>query len=119
MTRIYPNENFYKSIVRNLREKGHDVLTSFEAGNANQGIPDENVFEFAQSERRVILTLNRGHFIRIHRRNPIHFGIIICTEDTNREALANRIHQALEEADYNIENQLVSIIKPNPSKKGS
>ena len=35
MARIYANENLYRPTVAKLRDLGHDVLTSFEAGNAN------------------------------------------------------------------------------------
>ena len=35
MARLYSNENFSKSVVLYLRQPGHDVLTSFEAGKAN------------------------------------------------------------------------------------
>jgi hypothetical protein len=38
--RFYANENLMTELVETLRQLGHDVLTSYEAGNANQGIPD-------------------------------------------------------------------------------
>ncbi|AFZ48655.1 hypothetical protein Cyast_2712 [Cyanobacterium stanieri PCC 7202] len=38
---FYANENLPLVIVNGLRELNHDVLTSYEAGNANQGIPDD------------------------------------------------------------------------------
>ncbi|GAA6618739.1 hypothetical protein NUACC26_045500 [Scytonema sp. NUACC26] len=37
---------------------GHDVLTVQEAGNANLGIPDNEVSEFAVQENRSVITLN-------------------------------------------------------------
>ena len=40
---FYSNENFPIAMVNLLRSKGHDVLTSYEAGQANQGIPDDVV----------------------------------------------------------------------------
>jgi hypothetical protein len=40
MSRFYSNENLPLEIVKSLRKFGHDVLTSVEAGQANQGIPD-------------------------------------------------------------------------------
>lgn len=89
MARIYANENFYRPVVAKLREFGHDVLTTLEAGKANQKIPDEEVLLFAIAEERVMLTLNRRHFMRLHRLYPKHFGIIVCTED-DFEALAIR-----------------------------
>ncbi len=49
-SRLYSNENFDRRVVVALRELGHDVLTSVDAGRANQRIPDEQVVEFARGE---------------------------------------------------------------------
>jgi hypothetical protein len=48
MAKLYANENFRRKVVEALRELGHDVLTSFEAGNANLSIPDDAVLDFAR-----------------------------------------------------------------------
>ncbi len=47
MTRFYANENLTLDLVRELRQLGYDVLTSIDAGQANQSISDENVLKFA------------------------------------------------------------------------
>lgn len=52
MAFLSANENFPYQVVQALRGLGHDVLTSLEAGNANQSIPDEQVLEFATQNRR-------------------------------------------------------------------
>ncbi|BAZ25510.1 hypothetical protein NIES4073_64150 [Kalymmatonema gypsitolerans NIES-4073] len=79
MARLYADEQFPKKVSELLRTMGHDVLTVQEAGNANLGIPDEEVLAFAVSDNRAVITLNRQDFIRLHRANPVHFGIITCT----------------------------------------
>jgi predicted nuclease of predicted toxin-antitoxin system len=66
MASLYSNENFPKRVVDELRQLGHDVLTSYEAGRANQKIPDDQVLQFAISRNRAVLTLNRSDFIRLH-----------------------------------------------------
>jgi hypothetical protein len=111
MQKLYFNENFPLPAVKLLREMGHDVLTSFEAGNANQRIPDEEVLQFAISQNRILLTLNRRDFIQIHKLNPIHTGIIVCTEDIDFVGFANRIHVILESNNGLFENQLFRIYK--------
>jgi len=63
MASLYTNENFPAKLVALLREMGHDVLTSYEAGNANQRIQDSDVLEFAAKSGRILLTLNRRDFI--------------------------------------------------------
>jgi hypothetical protein len=41
LARLYANENFPLPAVKRLRELGHDVLTTIEAGKANQSIDDQ------------------------------------------------------------------------------
>ncbi len=90
MASFYTNENFPIKVALALREMGHDVLTSHEAGNANQRIPDEEVLEFAGKTGRILLTLNRRDFIDIHKKTPNHAGIEfarkipICVNSQNR-----------------------------------
>ena len=79
MASFYTNENFPIKLVNYLREMGHDVLTSHEAGNANQRIPDEDVLAFAAKAGRILLTLNRRDFIELHEKISNHAGIIVCT----------------------------------------
>ncbi len=91
MARIYSNENFPFPVVEELRRAGHDVLTSLEAGRANQKIPDDQVLAFATQEGRTVLTLNRRDFFRLHKSNPAHGGIIACTADADYTGQAARI----------------------------
>jgi hypothetical protein len=66
MARFYSNENFPKQVVDELASRyGHDVLTTVVAGNANRAVPDEHVLKFAVAQNRVLLTLNRRHFVRL------------------------------------------------------
>jgi len=95
MARLYSNENFPLPVVQRLRELGHDVLTVQESGKADQAMPDLEVLEFAARENRVVLTLNRLHFIRLHGERPNHPGIIVCTFDPDFGRQADRIHEAL------------------------
>ena len=111
MEKLYVNENFPLPVVKLLHNFGHDVLTSFDAGNANQRIPDEDVLAFAASQNRVLLTLNRRDFIQLHQVNPIHAGIIVCTQDMNFAGFANRIHAELVKSKGLFENQLIRIYK--------
>jgi hypothetical protein len=89
------------------------MLTTLEAGQAGQAIPDEAVLAFARAEGRTLLTLNRKHFIRLHRIQPDHAGIVACTCDPNFIGLAQRIHVAIE-ALAQFSGQLIRINRPNP-----
>lgn len=111
MARLYANENFPLNAVLELRSLEHDVTTTFEAGQAGRAIPDEQVLSFAIAEKRIVLTLNRRHFIRLHNTQPDHAGIIVCTIDPDTAALALRIDEAVRSA-TDLSGQLVRINRP-------
>lgn len=96
MARFYSNENFPFPVVAELRKLGHDVLTIQETGRAELAMPDEDVLHFAVERDRAVLTLNRKHFIRLHREHPDHAGIIVCSFDPDFIGQAQRIHTAVE-----------------------
>jgi predicted nuclease of predicted toxin-antitoxin system len=94
MARFYSNENFPRRAVQALRELGHEVLTSLEAGRANKKIPDDEVLQFAKDEERILLTMNRKDFFRLHRNSDAaHAGIVACTQNPDPQALAGDIHE--------------------------
>ena len=95
MARLYSNENFPFPVVMKLRELGHDVLTVLEAGKSDQAIEDDEVLAFATERGRAVLTINRKHFIALHRKTPDHAGIIVCTFDADFAGRAERINAAL------------------------
>ena len=112
MARFYSNENFPIQTVRALRRLGHDVLTSHDAGNANRSVPDEVVLQFAASARRVLLTQNRLHFLRLHQRKAVaHAGIVICTYDPDFTRQASRIHDVIQNQTP-LAGQLLRVSRP-------
>lgn|SRR5688500_13062417 len=111
MALFYSNENFPLPVVVELRTLGHDVLTSQEAGNAGQAVTDSEVLAFAVSTNRTVLTLNRLHFIRLHRSNSKHAGIVVCTFDSDFSRQARRIHDALN-LQPNCAGQVIRVNRP-------
>ena len=99
MADLYSNENFPLRVIKELRLLGHNVLTSFEAGRANQRIPDHEVLAFGVGHNRAILTLNRRDFVHLHRDSSgAHAGIIVCTrDDADPRIFAERIDKAIAE----------------------
>ena len=83
MARLYANENFPLPVVEELRQLGHEVQTTHEAGEAGKSVPDEQVLAFATAEARALVTLNRKHFIHLHNVNPDHACIIVCSFDSD------------------------------------
>ena len=111
MARFYANENFPLPTVEALRCLGHDVLTTAESGKAGQAVPDADVLAFAVAAQRIVVTLNRRHFIRLHQTTPTHAGIVVCTINPDFAALAQRIHSAVE-VQPQMAGQLVRMNRP-------
>jgi hypothetical protein len=110
---LYANENFPEPVVVALRALGHAVLTSREAGNAGRAIPDEDVLAFATNDSRVLVTLNRRDFIRLHGERPDHAGIIVCTVDPDVEGQARRISDAIRDVP-SLAGRLIRVNRPGP-----
>ena len=86
-------------------------MTAQEAGNADQGIPDEAVLAFAISQERAVLTINRDDFIRLHRLDPNHFGIVVCTNNRNWEQFAFRIDETVTREEP-LPGKLIRVVRP-------
>jgi predicted nuclease of predicted toxin-antitoxin system len=108
---LYADENFPLRVVEELRHLGHDVLTAFEDGRANQSITDTDILARATVANRALVTLNRIDFKRLHRQIPNHAGIIICTEDPDRMGQAKRIAAAIAEM-VDLRGKLIRVYRP-------
>ena len=108
---LYADENFPLRVVEELRRLGHDVLTALEDGKANQAITDADLLARASELKRVLLTLNRQDFKRLHLHTASHAGIIICTEDPDRAGQAARINTAIAEA-VDVNGKLIRVYRP-------
>ena len=111
MARLYSNENSPLPVVEELRRLGHDVLTIQETGKAEQGFPDEAILSSAGADNRAVLTINRKHFIRLHKASPEHKGIIVCTADLDFTGQASRIHEAIKFHDT-LARKLIRVNRP-------
>ncbi|WP_254921376.1 DUF5615 family PIN-like protein [Nodularia sp. NIES-3585] len=102
-------------MVLELRQYGYDVLTSQEAGQANQGIPDEDVLTFAIENERVVITLNREDFIALHRNGISHQGMIICKTDRDYKGQIQALYAYLQQIE-DLKNRLIRVKKQNQPK---
>ncbi|MEH2135035.1 MAG: DUF5615 family PIN-like protein [Nostoc sp.] len=115
MFKLYSNDNFPIDMVLELRQYGYDILTSQEAGQANQGIPDEDVLTFATQNQRVVITLNREDFIALHRSAIYHQGIIICKTDRDYAGQIHALYAYLQQTE-DLKNRLIRVKKQNQPK---
>jgi hypothetical protein len=60
---------------------------------------------------RVLLTLNRQDFKRLHHLLPHHAGIVSCTYDADFTGQAKRIHHALKDV-ATLDGRLIRINRP-------
>ncbi len=81
--RFYADENFPLAVV-------------IEDGRANKAISDEKVLTRSTKLDRVLLTINRRDFLRLHNSGKEHSGMILCTFDAEFEGRAGRIHETCE-----------------------
>ncbi|QXE24954.1 hypothetical protein B6N60_03664 [Richelia sinica FACHB-800] len=102
-------------MVIELRRLGYDVLTSQEAGQANQGIPDQEVLAFGNQIERIVITLNRDDFIDLHHKGISHQGIIICKTDRDYTGQVQTLHLYLQQVE-NLKNRLIRVKKQNQRK---
>lgn len=113
---FYSNENFASDMVKILRKSGHTVITSYEAGQANQAIPDDEVLNYAAQNGLAVITFNRNDFIELHNNNVKHAGIIVCKTDRDYQGQINCLHNYLQ-TQSSLVNRLIRIKKQQ--KKGS
>lgn len=108
---FYADENFPLDVVQELRLSGHNVLTAFEDGRANQRVSDEEVLKRAAELKRTLVTLNRADFKKLHQLQTNHSGIVICTFDVDFAGQAQRIITACHKLS-DLNNQLVKVYRP-------
>jgi predicted nuclease of predicted toxin-antitoxin system len=114
MIRFYANENLSAVVVKHLRSLGHDVLTSYDAGNANQGIPDDQVLVTATVDERCVITFNRKDFLALHRSGVDHAGIVIFKDDRDRIQQAQMVDEELSK-ESSLKNRCFRVLKHNQS----
>lgn len=116
MTRLYADENFPFNLITELRNFGYDLLTSYEAEQANQSISDRGVLNFAHSRGRAVITLNREDFISLHRQGIEHSDIIVCKEDRDVLGQSKTLHEFFENDNRSLKNRLIRVKKQNQKR---
>jgi hypothetical protein len=111
--RFYADENFPLAMVLIFRRRGYDVLTSYEANQANRGLPDLEVLKFATTLGRVMITENREDFIQLHQGGHPHAGIVLCKVDRDYEGKVGVLHEFLQQQDQSLSRRLIRLFKQN------
>lgn len=94
--KFYTDEHVPNSVVKGLRLRGVDVLTTKEAGML--GASDEEHMAYAKREGRVIFTHDED-FLNLHSKGFEHNGIVYTHQRTSIGEMVRGlmlIHQVLE-----------------------
>lgn len=89
--KIFVDENIPLMTVKALRALGHDVLDI--RGTVNEGMPDEDLWEMVQQEKRMLITTAKG-FAR-YRDQPHHGILIVRLRKPNRHKIHESVMQAM------------------------
>jgi predicted nuclease of predicted toxin-antitoxin system len=113
MLKFYSNQNFPIEMVNLLRGRGYDVLTSYESGQANQKIPDNEVLMYATNAGRTVITENRQDFINLNFTTSNHAGIVICKADRDYAGKVQVLHDFFTQDKQPMDNRLLRVMKQN------
>jgi hypothetical protein len=117
MALCYVDEDVTEYLAPLLRPRGHDVLTTAEAGA--KGFKDPRQLAFAARADRVLITANRADFVMLHEawlrwsrdweaeNRAVHAGILIVPSGSGKLAdrLANELDRILV-SDIDLRNRL-------------
>ena len=78
--RFYTDEHVANSVVKGLRLRGIDVLTTKDAGMLGES--DEEHIALAKEQRRVVFTQD-DDFLRLHAQGCVHSGIVYAHQRTS------------------------------------
>jgi predicted nuclease of predicted toxin-antitoxin system len=80
--RLYLDHNVNARLASDLRARGFDAITTYEAGNATKS--DEEQLAYATAQGHIILTFNISDFSKLdqqwHEVGKEHAGIVISEE---------------------------------------
>lgn len=104
---ICVDENIPNLTVIELRELGHDVLDL--RGSVYQGISDKLLWSKAQSEKRLLVTTDKG--FTAHRGEAHHGLLIVRLHQPNEAKIHNRIMKAIKELPEDEWKSLVVVMR--------
>ncbi len=98
--KLYIDADITRRLARALRERGYDVLSAHEAGNADAS--DDEQMVFAANQGRALLTCNAGDFTAIFEdywyTDREHSGVIV-SEQLELGEMIRRVTRLLDTVD--------------------
>jgi hypothetical protein len=79
---LYTDADVHGALAAQIRRRGFDTISAYEAGNA--GLDDDDQLEYAVSQRRAILTCNARHFEPLFEEwwqtGRKHYGVVVAEQ---------------------------------------
>lgn len=108
--KILADEGVDRQIVESLRQAGHDVVYVAEL---DPGIPDEDVLETANDERRKLLTADKDFGELVYRRRLLTNGVILARlSGLMPESKAKTLVRAIEEYANDLSPEAFAVVSP-------
>jgi predicted nuclease of predicted toxin-antitoxin system len=110
--RLLVDQDIYKITIDNLRKWGHDVLTAKELGL--QQASDQDLLKRAQTEKRLLLTRDKGFGGLVFLNKELSTGVILLrvapwiADEVHRE-----LHRLLEEHDEEELKNVFCVVEPH------
>ena len=89
--KICVDENIPLATVAELKSLGHDVTDI--RGTANQGMPDDLLWELVQREGRLLISTDKGFVL--HRDEPHHGILVVRLRQPNERKIHERVIRAV------------------------
>src|SRR5437588_633736 len=97
--RVYTDEDVDPAAAEQLGRQGYDALSCLEAGNHNQGLPDEWQLQFATDNGRAIVSYNVSHYATLDglwkTSGREHYGMILLSRRMSIGELGRQLRQHL------------------------
>jgi hypothetical protein len=99
--RLYTDEMIDPALALALRERGYDVQSCHELGQANRSLSDATQLHFATEQGRAILTFNVGDFVTLDLEwkaaGRDHADILASSRVTDLGELLRRVQHHLDD----------------------
>lgn len=83
LPRLMLDENISPKLVNPLWDQGIDAIHVRNRGML--GFADHTLWEYANTEGRIIVTINKGHFMRLAKLSILHPGILVIPSGGTRD----------------------------------
>ncbi|MBM4309293.1 MAG: hypothetical protein FJ123_21405 [Deltaproteobacteria bacterium] len=110
--RFLTDQDIYKITIDRLKEEGHDLLTAKELGL--QQASDQDLLKRAQTEKRMLLTRDKGFGGLVFLNKRLSTGVILLRMTPgSAEEVHHELHRLLEEHGEDELKKVFCVVEPH------